>query len=560
MANNQNNNIVGKKRILLICCVMLTSVVTAGWTLSKKALSNHECLVSVTAREMLQSGDWVRPTFNGLPRLQKTPLPYWLVAGLAKITGTVDEFTARFPSVVFAVLSTALILYYTNQWFGLRIASLSALVWTTSLGYVRYSHNARPEMALTFFVSLCLLSFYSAITATTRKKQVVQILVFWVSFGLANLAKGPAPLPLVLLPVLFYLAIFRCWRTVPKMLPILGPIIFLAIVLPWPLAIAHKMNWDLHLWKLEFVDRFLGKYAPGEKPWYYYFPGMFQFIAPWSAFLPFALAAPFYKIWGKKQQPMQMLWLWFVVNLVFLTICGGKRQHYIMPLMPAMAILVGILADDIIFRNEAFDKKQARGFLQWHIVVLTAAILVAPVYIARTKPELLQQTITFCAAMAVIIAGVVVLFIARKPIGACAALFAGYCVLVMLFYTGFVNPFDDNKISRDFSRRIASIVGPVDKVVAFKYVSGRSVHYFGRPIPEISDEELIVRHYEDGDYVLATTDYIEKLLQLGKFNMVYYQEKAECRQKKIAPGALFHKPDQDHKSQAKVSPACGTSG
>jgi 4-amino-4-deoxy-L-arabinose transferase-like glycosyltransferase len=388
----------------------------------------------------------------------------------------------------------------------------------------------------------------------------VQMLVFWVSFGLANLAKGPAPLPLVLLPVLFYLAIFRRWRAVPKMLPILGPIILLVIVLPWPLAMAHKMNWDLRLWKLEFVDRFLGKYAPGEKPWYYYLPGMFQFIAPWSAFLPFALAAPFYKVWGKKQQPMQMLWLWFVVNLMFLTICGGKRQHYIMPLMPAMAILVGILIDDIIFRNEAFDKKQARGFLQWHMIVLTAAILLAPVYVAKKNPELLQQTIVFCAAMAVITAGVAALFIARKPLGACAALFAGYCVLVTLFYTGFVNPLDDNKISRGFSRKIASIVGSADKVYAFKYVSGRSVFYFGRPIPEISDESSIVRYYEDGNYILATTKYIDQLMQLGQFNRIYYQEKAESRQKKMAPGALFHKPAQDHEALRKQAKAYSAPG
>jgi len=551
MANNQDN-IVGKKKILLICCVMLVSVVTAGWTLSEKALSNHECLVSVTAREMLQNGDWVRPTFNGLPRLQKTPLSYWLVAGLAKITGTVDEFTARFPSFIFAVLSTAAVLYYTGQWLGFRAASLSALVWATSLGYVRYSHNARPEIPLTFFISLCLLSFYSAITATTRKKQVVQMLIFWISFGLANLAKGPAPLPLVLLPILFYLAIFRQWRAVPKLLPILGSIIFLAIVLPWPLAIAHKMNWDLRLWKLEFVDRFLGKYAPGDKPWYYYLPGMFQFIAPWSGFLPFALAAPFYKVWGKKQQPMQMLWLWFVVNLVFLTICGGKRQHYIMPLMPATAILIGVLIDDIIFRNEAFDKKQTRGFLQWHVIILTAAVLFAPVYVARKNPELLQPTIIFCAAVAVIIAGVAVLFTARKPLGACSVLFAGYCVLVILFYVGFVNPLDDSKLSRDFSRKIASIVGPVDKVYAFKYVSGRSVYYFGRPIPEISDESLIVQYYEDGNYILATTNYIDKLLQLGEFNRIYYRERAENRKQKIAPGALFHKPAQGQRSRQEV--------
>ena len=134
-----------------------------------------------------------------------------------------------------------------KQWLSFRIAVLSAAVWATSLGYIRYSHNARPEMALTFFVTLSLLSFYSAIMANSRKKQVIYALIFWVSFGLANLAKGPAPLPLVLIPLFFYVAIFRRWKELPRFLPIIGTIVFLAIVLPWPLAIAHKLNWNLVL-------------------------------------------------------------------------------------------------------------------------------------------------------------------------------------------------------------------------------------------------------------------------------------------------------------------------
>lgn len=61
----------------------------------------------------------------------------------------------------------------------------------------------------------------------------------------------------------------------------------------------------------------------------------------------------------------------------------------------------------------------------------------------------------------------------------------------------------------------------------------------------------IVRYYKDGNYILAIADYIEKLLQLGEFDRVYYQEKAESRKKKINPGALFHKPAQNHESHKK---------
>jgi len=198
-----------RTKVLLVCGVLLLSTASASWTLPEKTLGNHECFVSITAREMLESGDWIRPTCNGEPRLAKTPLSYWLVAGLAKITGRVDEFTARLPSVISGVLSVAAILYFVNHWLSFRVAVICAAVWATSLGYIRYSHNARPEMALTFFIVLCFLSFFSAVTTKSRKEQVVYMLIFWISLGLGNLAKGPAPLPLVLIPLFFHVVISR---------------------------------------------------------------------------------------------------------------------------------------------------------------------------------------------------------------------------------------------------------------------------------------------------------------------------------------------------------------
>jgi len=73
-----------RMKTVIICAVLLFSAVTGSWTLSERPLNNHECFVSITAREMLESGDWIMPTYNGEPRLEKTPLSYWLVAGLAK--------------------------------------------------------------------------------------------------------------------------------------------------------------------------------------------------------------------------------------------------------------------------------------------------------------------------------------------------------------------------------------------------------------------------------------------------------------------------------------------
>jgi len=539
MENNRNNAKITKG--LIICGVLLLSAVSASWTLSDRPLNNHECFVSITAREMLESGDWTRPTCNGEPRLQKTPLSYWLVASLAQITGRVDEFTVRLPSVIFGVLSVAAILYFVNQWLTFRIAVISAGVWATSVGYICYAHNARPEMALAFFVLLCFLSFYSALTAQNRRRQIAYMLVFWVSFGLGNLAKGPAPLPLVLIPLFFYVAIFRQWKKLFNWVSVVGLIIFLAIVLPWPLAIAHKLNWDLILWKREFVDRFFGDYVSGNKPLYYYLLEMFIFILPWVAFLPMALAAPFYRVWNKKRLVMQFLWLWFVVNLVFITISGGKRQHYILPLMPAMAILIGILMEDMVFVRKAYTQKYARDILRNHIVVVITAAIAGPVYVAKTNSQLLAGTIIIGIVTIVVAAVIAVLFSRGKPAFACWVTFAGIVVLVMIAYIVFVNPLNYNQPSRQFTQVVVEKVPASEKLIAYKSASTRFIHYFGRRVPEITTESETYRLYNEGWWVVAFGKYLDELLQSEQFEIVYTQKEAERHKGNIVYGALLHK-------------------
>jgi 4-amino-4-deoxy-L-arabinose transferase-like glycosyltransferase len=536
MVNNSK-----KAEILLVCGVLFLAMVSAGWMLSKQTLESHECFVSVTSREMLQSGNWVMPTFNGQPRLQKTPLSYWLVATIAEITGKVDEFAVRLPSVAFAVLSVCAIIYFVAQWLSLRTALLSAGVWVTSLGYVRYAHSARPEMALTFFVTLCFLSFYSAITAQSRRQQIAYMVVFWVSFGLGNLAKGPAPIPMVMVPLFFYVMIFRQWKKLPKLLPIIGVIVFLAIMLPWPLVVAYRVNWDLVVWKHHFVDRFFGNYASGNKPLYYYLLQMFVFIAPWVVFLPMALAAPFYRVWNRKQPVMQYLWVCFIAGLAFLTLCGGKRQHYILPIMPVMVVLIGILIEDMVFIGKAYSRRFAKTVLAGHVIGVIALTVAGCAYLIKTYPNMVTETFILGTAAVILAVAVVVMFAVGKPAIACGTLFGGIVVLVMIGYAAFLTPLDYNRFSRDFSRRLAQIVPQSDNLIAYEYISEKSVHYFGRVIPRIMDNSVLYERYEQGDWVVATAEHLEKLQKDGKLKMVYYKQKAARVGQQDAPGALFHK-------------------
>ncbi len=536
------------RRSVLVCGVLLLSVINASWTLSSRPLNNHECYVSVTAREMLESGNWVMPTFNGEYRLQKTPLSYWLVACVALVTGRVDEFAARLPSAVFAVLSVGAILYFVSRWLSFRIALLAAVVWATSLAHIRYAHNARPEMVMTFFILLCYLTFYSALPLgpgggeQNRKRQIAYMLVFWASFGLANLAKGPAPLPLVLVPLFVYVLVFKQWRKIPKLLPVAGPLVFLAIVLPWPLAIAHQANWDLTLWKHEFVDRFFGEYASGDKPLYYYLPKMFMFMVPWVAFVPMALAAPFYKVWSNKRAVMWFLWVWLVAGVIFLTISGGKRQHYILPFMPPMAVLIGILVEDMVFVKKAFTAKFAKDVLRWHIAALLLGVAALPAYFAFAERQFLAGAVITSAVMGVLAIAVIVLFAKRRPAAGISAVFAGIVLLVMIAYVFFINPSNYNEPSRQFTLEVAKMVGANDKLVAYKVVSARFIHYFGRPVQTAEELSQLDTVYKQDYWVVAFGQPMTELLETGGYNLIYRESGAERHGSEPVDGALFHKP------------------
>ena len=530
-----------KTGFLLVIAIMLYTVVTTFWTLLDEPLDNHECLVSVTAREMLQTGDWILPRFNGEIRLQKTPLCYWLVASVAKVTGRVDEFSTRLPSVCFAILSAAAVLYFTTQWLGVGIATLSTAVWVSTLAFIRYSHSGRPEMALCTLVTISMLSFYSAMQAQSRKERFIFMLVFWLSFALAMLAKGPAPLVLVLPPLFFYFLIFRQWGRIKDTLPITGAILFLLIILPWIIMVAIKVPEGWTFWKREFIDRFMGNYATGHKHFWYYLPIIFLFAAPFSAFVPYTIAAPFYSIWERKRPLMWYLWLWFVVQIAVMTISGSKRQHYILSVYPAFSILAGICLYDMIFELKVFKSKGVKVLFAGHIIAAIAAAAGLLYWAFVKEKAFIWPAVHIVMMLAVVVGLVVFLFGQKKKVSATILLFAGYCAILLVAYVYFINPLDYNTPSKIFSTRIGSIVPADQELIACNYVSARTIQYAGRTIPEIHNFAEVRSRYEKGAWVIATGDDYQDMIKAGGFEVVFYRQMAERQVSKNVEGALFHK-------------------
>ncbi|MCD4830633.1 MAG: glycosyltransferase family 39 protein [Anaerohalosphaeraceae bacterium] len=540
MNNNILNNNFANPRLAITAVLLLASLL-GFWTLTETPLNNHECLVSVSAREMLESNDWILPTFNGEPRLQKTPLMYWLVAVTAAITGQVNEFSARTPSVLLAILSVVAILYFVRQWLDLRIACLSAAVWASTLGYMKYAQCTRPEMAMCSFITIAMLSFYSATNTQGKKRSVICILVFWLSFSLAMLAKGPAPLVLIFPPLFCYFLFMRKWKHYKKTMPIIGTIIFLAIFLPWPIMVLSRISEGGAFWKREFIDRFFGEYAAGHKPIWYYAGVIFSFSIPFSALVPYALISPFYKIWDRKRPIMWYLWLWVVVQILVMTISGGKRQHYILSAFPAFSILAGIMLNDMIFELKAFKAREVKTFFIAHIIAIIANSAALVYWAVMIKHDFVTPSIHISLMAITIITLVAYLFSAGKKYIAITTLFTGYCAIIMVVQIYFIAPLSYNNHSREFSKEIGHTVPASDKLVAFNDVSARTIQYAGRSIPEIFDIEQIYERYENGEWIIATGGSYDDLIRDGRFNVVFEHEKAERKGLEDVAGALLHK-------------------
>ena len=549
----------------LLCFVVVAAGAVAFVSLGSKTLDDHEAFVSVTAREMIARHEYVIPTFNGQNRLNKTPLPYWLVVAAARLTGRIDEFTARLPAAAVSVLSAICILYFVGILLDFRTAFLASLVWVSSLGYIRYSHSARPEMVLTLFMLISFLSFFAAIEEPNRKKQICYSLIFWSSLGFSVLAKAPSSLFFMLLTALGYVAAFRRWGRLSKILPVWGMLLFLAIVLPWPIAAARAMDWDMTLWKQESVKRFTGDSGSADHVGLYYIGRTLILMLPWAAFLPYAVTAPFFKVWQDKRKIMGYLWIAFFSGVLFLTLCTGKRQHYMLPLMPLMAILVGIIMEDMIFGPKVLGRRESANVLKGHLFIflfagVAAAVLaVQPIYeeagrlvrwavsmVADGNPDLpayngLLARFGLAIGIALILGPVLgAWFYARKrPTTACVAMFAAVALVIVLGYASLsVTHVDNNRTVADFARRAREIIPPGDDLFLYGKVDAGFVHYFGRSLKTCAEPDVEAL-YNDGRWIFAYREDLRILKEAHDFKeaaVSWYR-----RGEELSEIAVFHK-------------------
>ena len=121
-----------------------------------RTLGSHEAVAAVPAREMVRTGDWIVPRYATVPRLQKPPVVYWLIAFNGWLCGSFNEFVVRLHSAFAALGLLALMSVWAARWYGREAAFGAALVQATSVWVLNYGRRAEVDMFLCLIIATSL--------------------------------------------------------------------------------------------------------------------------------------------------------------------------------------------------------------------------------------------------------------------------------------------------------------------------------------------------------------------------------------------------------------------
>ena len=308
-----------------------------------------DCWVAQTAREMLDANDWLVPRFSGETRMQKSPGPYWAVMAVSLLRAApVDEFSARVPNALAAIILVGTIFWLTRRIAGDRAAGFAGFASSASVLILWWSHRGASDLGLTTCTTVTLAALWVAAECEPpgRKRGALFLLAYFAA-GVGMLWKMPMPLVVVGLPAFCYVVLRNRWRVLASPIHLLGLVVFLLPWLPWAIAVMATEETALLKWKVEFVDRYTGALpnVEGQDSWKFLFTYLgppLLYCLPFSLSLPAAIGRAFRRQEGVKRDGTLFMLIWFVSLLVFFTTSTGKEWRYFLPALPPLFVLLGI--------------------------------------------------------------------------------------------------------------------------------------------------------------------------------------------------------------------------
>ena len=352
---------------------LVIAVFGVAWfaTLGQRALIHpDEGRYASIALEMARSGDWVTPRLNGLLYFEKPALQYWIGAIFFQWLGP-TEFAARLWPGLAGFLTVLLVGFTAARLWG-RETGVRALAIAASTAWIAANgHFLSLDAGLMFFLTLTLCALLLAEQQTAPDAARHHwVWLAWAGMAGAVLSKG---LVGVLIPgcvVLVSALWLRDVGLLRRLRLLSGTALFLALTAPWFVLVSQRNPGFAEFFFVhEHFARYLSNVHKREGAWWYFVPILLVGLLPWAGALPWLGRRDLVEEPDAQRKTRTVLVVWSVFVFVFFSASGSKLPSYILPMFPALALLI------------ALRLREARAAtLRWHLLVpmlAWAAILLA---------------------------------------------------------------------------------------------------------------------------------------------------------------------------------------
>ncbi len=443
-------------------------------------------------REMALTNDYVMPRLDALPYLDK-PIVYFAAEAAAMEVLGPTETAARLPALLFTFATAAFVYWFARRLWTANEAMIAAIVTLATPLTIAFSRTVIFDSALAFFITVAIGCFYLAVEGApasspagpppSRRRDAAALYatLAWAAIGLGVITKGPVAIAVPLLVAIPY-AIWR--KRSGALWSFAGIAVFALVIAPWVWAISRAVPDFLnYVLVTETAERLATKALKRTGPPWYFLPFLIGGALPWSVVV---LGAK----WEKREKTNLFLILWVLVPLLFFSLSQSKRPQYILPLMPAIALLT----------SRVWCESPRGRRVAGAVMMAFGALLVAAPHFAHLRSEY-AGAIQSCALLlgVAVIAGGALALVPWRYVA-----LAGLTIPVLaipMVANPVINAIATRRSAAAFAAQLRPRLGSETEIVGVQAYSGSMSFYLRRPIVVVTPDgeeftsNYIIRHY-----------------------------------------------------------------
>ncbi|MGH9581250.1 MAG: ArnT family glycosyltransferase, partial [Terriglobales bacterium] len=436
------------------------------------------------AREMIERQDWVTPTLYGKPWLEKPVLYYWQARVAFAVFGVAD-WTARLPGAAFAALLVAAAYAFMRR-FRPGGQLEAALITASSAGVLGFGRGASTDMQIAAPFAAGMMAWYAWLEGGRK----LWLAAFYALMGVATLAKGPVAPLLAALGIGVFAALRREPAMIRRTLWLPGVALYLAVALPWYVAVQLRNPEFFRVFILEHnLARFSSDLYLHRQPFWYFAPVLLLAMAPWTAFAAAAVASVVrrWRAWASPEETLPVFLLsWGMAPVAFFSLSQSKLPGYILPAVPAFALLVA----EYVQRRQRVESAPGWALLAAHaglLGLLTVAALLFPYFLERPRLPVPGWMAAAAGALGALVTAAVLVSLRRQGLVILRFVTLAPVIVILAYVLRVEAPILDQAISARPVARDLDRLGTEKSVVAV-YRAHRSLEYGlafyrNRPVP-----------------------------------------------------------------------------